>query len=73
MHSGQLIQLSSHSYLYRGFTIQKYPRDYLTKKYFYGVMHQGEYFGRDYALAEAICTIDKMYCKLKTNSESEIE
>ncbi|EAP9422007.1 DUF4761 family protein [Salmonella enterica] len=57
----QLIQLSRHSYLYRGFTIQKCPRNPFTLKYSYQIYSNGDYFGRDFALAEAIRTVDQMY------------
>ncbi|TLU69573.1 DUF4761 family protein [Enterobacter sp. MF024] len=54
----QVIQLSRHSYLYRGFTIQKCPRNPLTMKHSYRISSNGDYFGRDFALAEAIKTVD---------------
>ncbi len=57
----QLIQLSCHSYLYRGFTIQKCPRNPFTLKHSYRISSNGEYYGRDFALAEAMQTVDGMY------------
>ena len=56
----QLIQLSRHSYVYRGFTIHKCPRNSATMKAAYNVLSDGNYFGRDFALAEAMQTIDKL-------------
>ncbi|EPJ5822022.1 DUF4761 family protein [Pluralibacter gergoviae] len=56
----QLIQLSRHSYVYRGFTIHKCPRNSTTMKQAYSVLNSGNYFGRDFALAEACKTIDRI-------------
>ncbi|EDW2637171.1 DUF4761 family protein [Salmonella enterica subsp. salamae] len=56
----QLIQLSRHSYLYRGFTIQKCPRNPFTLKHSYRISSGESYFGRDFALAEAMKTVDKL-------------
>lgn len=56
----QLIQLSRHSYIYRGFTIHKCPRNSVTLKTAYSVTNNGNYLGRDFALAEAMQTIDKL-------------
>lgn len=56
----QLIQLSRHSYLYRGFTIHMCPRNSTTMQRAYSVLNNGNYFGRDFALAEAMQTIDKL-------------
>lgn len=55
---GQLIQLSRHSYVYRGFTIHKCPHNSITMKTAYSVLSDGNYFGRDFALSEAMKTID---------------
>ena len=57
----QLVQLSRHSYLYRGFTIQKCPRNPFTFKHSYRISSNGDYYGRDFALAEAMRTVDQMY------------
>ncbi len=59
----QLIQLSRHSYLYRGFTIQKCPRNPFTLTNSYSIFSNGDYYGRDFALAEAMRTIDGMHNK----------
>ncbi|QQU56455.1 DUF4761 family protein [Serratia liquefaciens] len=56
----QLIQLSRHSYVYRGFTIHKCPRNSVTFKTAYSVTNDGNYLGRDFALVEAMQTIDKL-------------
>nr|WP_170174640.1 DUF4761 family protein [Serratia microhaemolytica] len=56
----QLIQLSRHSYIYRGFTIQKCPRNAITMKTAYSVLNNGLYLGRDFALSEAMQTIDRL-------------
>lgn len=56
----QLIQLSRHSYVYRGFTIQKCPRNPITMSNTYVISNAGNYFGRDFALAEAMQTVDSM-------------
>ncbi len=58
--TGQLIQLSRHSYIYRGFTIHKCPRNSITMKTAYSVLNNGIYFGRDFALSEAMKTVDKI-------------
>ncbi|HHE2247120.1 TPA: DUF4761 family protein [Citrobacter freundii] len=55
-----LIQLSRHSYVYRGFTIHKCPKNSRTMQRSYSVLNDGNYFGRDFALAEAMRTIDKL-------------
>lgn len=64
----QLVQLSRHSYIYRGFTIHKCPRNSVTSKTAYSVTNDGNYLGRDFALAEAIQTIDNL--KRDENYES---
>ncbi|AEX53140.1 hypothetical protein GRAQ_02368 [Rahnella aquatilis CIP 78.65 = ATCC 33071] len=56
----QLIQLSRHSYVYRGFTIHKCPRNSATMRTAYNVLSDGNYFGRDFALAEAMKTVDQI-------------
>lgn len=55
-----LIQLSKHTFVYRGFTIHKCPRHSETNRTAYQLMSNGDYFGRDFALAEAMRTVDKM-------------
>lgn len=55
-----LIQLSKHTFVYRGFTIQKCPRHSETSRTAYQLISNGDYFGRDFALAEAIRTVDNM-------------
>ncbi|EPY6986941.1 DUF4761 family protein [Klebsiella quasipneumoniae] len=56
----QLIQLSRHSYVYRGFTIYKCPMNSTTTRRAYCVLNNDDYFGRDFALAEACRTIDRI-------------
>lgn len=55
-----LIQLSKHTFVYRGVTIQKCPRHSKTNRRAYQLVSNGDYFGRDFALAEAMRTVDKM-------------
>lgn len=55
-----LIQLSKHTFVYRGFTIQKCPRHSKTNRTAYQLVSNGDYLGRDFALAEAMRTVDKM-------------
>ncbi|MGP3146871.1 DUF4761 family protein [Serratia bockelmannii] len=55
-----LIQLSKHTFVYRGFTIQKCQRHSETNRTAYQLVSNGDYFGRDFALAEAMHTVDKM-------------
>lgn len=55
-----LIQLSKHTFVYRGFTIQKCPRHSETNRTAYQLVSNGDYFGRDFALTEAMRTVDKM-------------
>ena len=50
--TGQLIQLSRHSH--------KCPRNAITMKTAYSVLNNGNYLGRDFALAEAMKTIDRL-------------
>nr|DAF40318.1 MAG TPA: protein of unknown function (DUF4761) [Caudoviricetes sp.] len=57
----QLVQLNSHSFLYRGFTIHKCPRNPLTMKNSYRIFSKGEYYGRDFALIEAMIAIDNLH------------
>ncbi|WP_200783966.1 DUF4761 family protein [Klebsiella variicola] len=56
----QLIQLSRHSYVYRGFTIHKCPGNSKTARRAYSVLNNGSYFGRDFELVEACKTIDRL-------------
>jgi hypothetical protein len=56
----QLIQLSRHSYLYRGY-YSECPRNPFTFKHSYRISSNGDYYGRDFALAEAMRTVDQMY------------
>ncbi|QHS44681.1 DUF4761 family protein [Klebsiella michiganensis] len=56
----QLIQLSRHSYVYREFTIYKCPMNRTTARRTYSVLNNGDYFGLDFALAEACRTIDRI-------------
>lgn len=56
----KLIQLSKHSFVYRGFTIHKCPRNSITLRTSYNVLSNGHYFGRDFALAEAMKSVDKI-------------
>jgi hypothetical protein len=50
-----LIQLSKHTFVYRGFTIHKCPRHSETSRTAYQLMSNG-----DFALAEAMRTVDNM-------------
>ena len=56
----KLIQLSKHSYVYCGFTIHKCPRNSTTLRTAYNVLNSGNYYGRDFALAEAMKSVDKI-------------
>ncbi|HCJ3406859.1 TPA: DUF4761 family protein [Klebsiella pneumoniae] len=56
----QLIQLSRHSYVYRGFTIHMCPNNSKAMRRAYNVLNNGNYFGRDFALTEACKTIDRI-------------
>lgn len=55
-----LVQLSKHTFVYRGFTIQKCSRHSVTNRTAYQLVSNGNYFGRDFALAEAMRTVDNM-------------
>lgn len=55
-----LVQLSKHTFVYRGFTIQKCPRHSATNRSAYQLVSNGNYLGRDFALAEAMQTVDGM-------------
>lgn len=55
-----LIQLSEHTFVYRGFTIQKCPRHSKTKRRPYQLTCDGKYLGRDFSEAEVMRTVDKM-------------
>ncbi|HBR1366634.1 TPA: DUF4761 family protein [Klebsiella pneumoniae] len=58
----KLIELSKHSWLYRGFTIRLCPRSFLNPRQSYLIMQGNDSFGRDFALVEATRTIDAL-CK----------
>lgn len=53
-----LVQLNSKTSLYRGFTITKLPRKKPYNRQRYQITFSGDYFGIDFALAEAIRTVD---------------
>jgi len=57
----QLIQLSRHRFIYRGFTIQKCPRNPITSLNTYIISNDGNYYGRDFALIEAMMAIDNLH------------
>ncbi|RTP02476.1 DUF4761 family protein [Enterobacter hormaechei] len=68
-HAGSisgLNQISKNVYLYSGFTIRKTPRNVFSKSNAYLIHKQsndtesGNYYGRDFALAEAMQTIDRI-------------
>ncbi|WP_084222810.1 hypothetical protein [Trabulsiella guamensis] len=60
------VQASKNTYVYRGFTIRKTPRNALNDRITYLITrrdHGSEediYYGRDFALAEACKTIDRV-------------
>ncbi|MFV9310549.1 DUF4761 domain-containing protein [Klebsiella oxytoca] len=58
--SGKVSQLNSKTSLYRGFTILKLPRKKPYNRQRYQITHSGHYFGIDFALAEAVKTIDRI-------------
>ncbi|GAA3911579.1 hypothetical protein GCM10022405_40910 [Gibbsiella dentisursi] len=55
-----LVRLSEHTFVYRGFTIHQCPRDRATSRTAYQLMSDGNYFGCDFALAEAMYTVDSL-------------
>lgn len=56
----KLIKISKHTFIYRGFTINKCPRNSVTLRAAYNVLNSGDYYGRDFALAEAMKSVDKI-------------
>lgn len=58
--SGAVSQLNSKTSIYRGFTILKLPRKKPYSRQRYQITHDGCYLGIDFALAEAIRTIDEL-------------
>ncbi|MEN0586455.1 MULTISPECIES: DUF4761 family protein [Enterobacteriaceae] len=58
--SSKLIKLGRHAYLYRGFTIQECPRNPFTQRASYTISSGGNHYGRDFALADAIRTVDNI-------------
>lgn len=65
------VQVSKNTFAYRGFTIRKTPRNIFNSRQTYLINKRDDkaetdnYYGRDFALAEACATIDRM---LKNNS-----
>lgn len=59
------LHIDQHTSIYRGFTIQRCPRDNNTLKTPYTVMRDGQYYGRDFALAEAYRTVNKLHAGAK--------
>ena len=55
-----LIQINSKTVIYRGFTIVKLPRKKPYSRQRYQVTKDSNYLGLDFALAEAIATIDQL-------------
>lgn len=53
-----LIQLNSKTAIYRGFTIVKLPRQKPYSRQRYQITKGANYLGLDFALAEALLTID---------------
>lgn len=68
-HAGSisgLIQVSKNGYVYSGFTIRKSSRNYFNSSNSYLINKRDDsgaidnYYGRDFALAEAMRTIDRL-------------
>ncbi|WP_099045424.1 DUF4761 family protein [Lonsdalea britannica] len=57
----QVVEVSKHVSLYRGFTIQRLPRNVVSKNNRYQVTKDGMYYGQEFAQAEAIRTIDRLH------------
>lgn len=53
-----LTQINSKTAIYRGFTIVKLPRKKPYSRQRYQITKDGNYLGLDFALAEALSTID---------------
>lgn len=58
--TGATIQISKHTRLYCGFTIQICPQHSKTKRRTYQITNNGIYLGRDFSSAEAEKTIDEI-------------
>lgn len=56
----QLVEVHKHLSLYRGFSISRAPRSPLFPRHRYIVTKDGNYFGQDFAQAEAVKIIDKL-------------
>lgn len=60
MIAHQLVEVHQHLTIYRGFSISRAPRSPLFPCHRYIVTKDGNYFGQDFAQAEAIKLIDKL-------------
>lgn len=56
-----LIQINSKTAIYRGFTIVKLPRRKPYNLQRYQITKNGHYLGLDFALSEALSTIDSLW------------
>ncbi|WP_213132206.1 DUF4761 family protein [Citrobacter sp. FP75] len=59
------VHIDEHTTIYRGFTIQRCPRDNRTFKTPYTVTCNGHYYGRDFTLAEAFRTVNKLHTEAR--------
>ena len=58
--SHQIVNMTKHVSIYRGFTIQRLPRSVAYPNHRYQVTKDGLYYGQDFAQAEAVKIIDTL-------------
>jgi len=58
--SHQIVYMTKHLSIYRGFTIQRLPRSVAYPNHRYQVTKDGLYYGQDFAQAEAVKIIDTL-------------
>jgi len=58
-----IIRVSKKAAIYRGFTITKSPRTPVRPRNLYGISKEGVYYGCEFAAAEAMRFIDRLYAE----------
>lgn len=56
-----VLRIDNHTSVYRGFTINRCPRNRMAMRTPYRIFKDGHYYGCDFALAEAVKTINKLH------------
>lgn len=58
-----IIHVSKNAAIYRGFTITKLQRTALQQRARYAIFHEGNFFGYEFAGAEAMRFIDRLHAE----------